>query len=230
MLKQKRTKRLLSLSALLLSFCNNAYTDNQAKEIYLTSCVNGGVCSTEQKNIRLEDKVNLNLVLQAVNERGEEIYFSNSDNLRINNQRLDPLNVKKWGSEDINIKWFKVESREDSYSNIGWENFMWDTPTYKETLVDEGKNWQITADAHPTDESKDINKGLGTMRYKVEVRYNGKKISSPGKESTNSKGIEDKVHRISFRKDNSFVGWLTSYFNLPYIYASSGKNNKQIKQ
>ncbi|MEK6757796.1 MAG: hypothetical protein AABX88_01580 [Nanoarchaeota archaeon] len=195
-------------------------------KVYLTSCIDNQVCSTESKNVRLENKVKLNLVAESEENR-KKIYFSESDNIYINGKKIESSEIKRWDSKNIPIKWFKIEPKNNNYSNGSGEKFHWDKIKYKETLIDDGNNWVLNADATPTDSSKNINDGLGTMRYKFEVINNGKKISSPGKESTNLYGINDDVHRISFRKDNSFVGWLTSFFNLPYIYGSSGKSNKE---
>tara|TARA_B100000315_G_scaffold247644_1_gene276646 strand:- start:2703 stop:3806 length:1104 start_codon:yes stop_codon:yes gene_type:complete len=228
-LKNIGKKAIVTLAMLIVlkgNVLSNSSKPIDINQIYLTSCVNNEICSTESKDVTLENKVKLNLVVEA-SQDGKKLYFSNIDNIKINGSKINSSFIKQWNAKDTLIRWFKVESQKNNYDNGGNENFHWDKIKYKETLIDNGNKWVLQADGSPTDKSKDINDGLGTMRYKVEVRYNGKKISSPGKESTNSKGIEDKVHRISFRKDNSFVGWLTSYFNLPYIYASSGKNNKE---
>jgi len=193
--------------------------DLEINKIYLTSGVNGGVCSNNSKNIKLEDIVKLNLVVESKNN-GKKMYFSKLNNLEINGAKIDSSDIKPWNSEAYSIKWFKIEAEKDSYNNWEKGRFEWDTPIYKETLINAGHNWTIFADAHPTDEFQNINKGLGTMRYKVEFLYNDLKFSTKGKESTNYQGITKDVHRISFRKDDSFVGWLTSFFNLPYIYGS----------
>ena len=198
----------------------------EINKIYLTSCVDNQTSSTKSKNIKLENKVNLNLVIES-EENGKKVYFSNSKNIEINGKKIDSLDIRKGNLEDISINWFKVEAEGNNYSNVGGSQFSWDNLTYKETPINKGNKWSLQVDARPTDKSKDVNKGLGTMRYKVEIIYNDKKISSPGKSSTNYKGITEDVHRISVRKDDSFIGWVTSYFNLPYIYGSSGETNSK---
>jgi hypothetical protein len=209
----------------LQSKISNSQNKSEIKDIYLTSCVNNGVCSTESKDVLLEDKVKLNLVIEADSE-GKNVYFSDSKNLNINGKKIEPSFIKSWGDKNHKIKWYKVEPQKNDYNNGSNGNFHWDTPDYKESLIDDKNNWIISADAHPTDPSIDINNGLGTMRYKVEFIQNGKKLETAGKESKDLQGIKNNVHRISFRKDNSYLGWLTSLFNLPYIYGSSGKTNE----
>lgn len=223
---KKLTYKLAITLSMLLGLAGSMYAQEkihpQINKIYLTSYVDNQTCSTKPKNTTLENKVNLNLVAETQKD-GKTFYFSKSKNLCLNGEKVDTSKILSWTPDDLSIKWFKVESERDSYNNGGRDYFRWDTPTYKETLIDTNK-WIIEADAHPTEKFKDINNGLGTMRYKVQIIHNGKKLSTPGKESTNTQGIKKDVHRVSFRKDDSFIGWLTSFFNLPYIYGSEGKN------
>lgn len=204
---------------------NKAYAINIAKEeiskpsiskVYLVSRVNEESYSTSHKHARLEDKVRLGLVVEAMVD-GEKVYFSESNGVIIDDKKAK---TKPWIYGDVTITWYKVESEKSSYNNWEEGRFKMDTPTYKETKIDE-EDWSILADAKPTEKLKDVNEGLGTIRYKVEFYYNGKKVSTPGKESTDYQGITNDVHRISFRKDDSFTGWLTSFFNLPYIYGNT---------
>ncbi len=196
-----------------------SFKDLEINKIYLTSGINEGVYTNNSKDVKLEDILKLNLVVESENN-GKKIYFSNSKKLKINEEKIDSSDIMPWNSEDYSIKWFKVEAEKNSYNNWEKGRFEWDVPIYKETLINTGHDWTIFADAHPTDKSQDVNKGLGTMRYKVEFLHNGLKFSTKGKKSTNYQGITNEVHRISFRKDDNFTGWLTSFFNLPYIYGS----------
>lgn len=221
-------KKAIVATVMLTSLAYNApiHKNNlDINKIYLTSCVNDGIYSTESKNATLEDKVMLNLVVES-NINGKRIYFSESNNVSINGENLDSSVVEPEDLGHFLIKWYKIESKRNKYNNGSNESFHWDTPVYKETLIDNGDNWTMLADAHPTNVLKDVNEGLGTMRYKVEFIYNNKKFSTPGKESVNLQGITEDVHRISFRKGDDFIGWLTSFFNLPYIYGSDGKTDE----
>jgi len=229
----KRSIAKLAIAIPLSVFlAGNIYSQEQSlqhpsqeiNKVYLTSSVNNKTSSTNPKNVTLEDKVNLNLVVEA-KENGKTIYFSDARDLYLDGKKIDSADIMPWKSNDLSIKWFKVESCRNSYNNRKDGPFKWDEINYKEILVDSNK-WVLQADGHPTNKFNDVNKGLGTMRYSVQVCQGDKKLCTPGKESTNSQGIKKDVHRISFRKDNSFRGWLTSFFNLPYIYGSSGKNSE----
>jgi len=61
------------------------------------------------------------------------------------------------------------------------------------------------------------------MRYKVRVRLGGRWLDSPGRESIGRRGIRPNVFRVSFRQKDDFVGYLSSYFHVPYVFGSSGR-------
>lgn len=65
--------------------------------------------------------------------------------------------------------------------------------------------------------------GLGTVRYKVEARLpDGRELSTPGAEATDRMGLLGTVHRVSIRRDDTFLGWLSSFFFVPEVFGSSG--------
>ena len=222
------SKKIIFPLVTVVALSGNSFANQRElldiKKIYLTSCVNEEICSSNSKDVSLEDIVKLNVVLEG-DQNGEKIYFSSEKNIKINGKKIDPSTVRSLDFKPSSIKWFKLESEKTDYNNWANGDFIWDDIRYTETLIDNDNNLSISADANPSDKSKDVNNGLGTMRYKVEVTYGNKKLSTPGKESKNSRGIKKNVHRISFRKDDSFLGRLTAFFNLPYIYGSAGRNN-----
>ena len=66
-------------------------------------------------------------------------------------------------------------------------------------------------------------KGLGTMRLAATVRQGDKVYSTPGEQDAPKGQIDDRVFRYSFRSGDGFIGWLTSYFNVPYLFGSAGE-------
>lgn len=64
---------------------------------------------------------------------------------------------------------------------------------------------------------------LGTMRLTATVSLNGFSVTTPGSSDAPSGQIADRVWRYSFRDSNEFLGWLWSYFNVPYLFGSAGK-------
>jgi hypothetical protein len=73
--------------------------------------------------------------------------------------------------------------------------------------------------AHPR---VDVHGGLGVMRYRFEATWTGGQARAPGREATNRGGLSDRVLRVSFRSGDDLVGWLGSYFNVPYVFGSAG--------
>ncbi len=122
---------------------------------------------------------------------------------------------------DIQLRWYKVEPKGNSYNNTAG-GFHWDVIEYQEHPMGPwGKKWQMPADAHPVG-YPDTHGGLGTMAFKVAMKIGGRVFSSPGKESVFRGGLSDKVIRVAFRRDDTFLGYLTELFNTPYIWGSAG--------
>jgi hypothetical protein len=99
-----------------------------------------------------------------------------------------------------------------------------DTLNYlKKHIPDSDNQWSIIADAHPTDKTYDLNSGLGVMRYAVEVRVGDMKLRSPSINAVDHLGIRDDVLRLVVRMDDSCLGYVTSFFNVPAVFGSVGK-------
>jgi hypothetical protein len=64
---------------------------------------------------------------------------------------------------------------------------------------------------------------LGTMRLAATLEVDGVARSTAGEETAPSGQISDEVFRYSIRRDDTFLGWLTSFFNVPYLFGSAGK-------
>ncbi len=64
--------------------------------------------------------------------------------------------------------------------------------------------------------------GLGTVRYKAEVEVGGARLATPGAEATDPYGLTARVHRVSIRSGDDFVGWLAAYLLVPEVFGSAG--------
>lgn len=64
--------------------------------------------------------------------------------------------------------------------------------------------------------------GLGTVRFKVEIGLAGRTLASPGAEATDTFGVLPSVHRVSIRKGDDFLGWLSGYLLVPEVFGSAG--------
>lgn len=68
--------------------------------------------------------------------------------------------------------------------------------------------------------------GVGTMAFQVEVETASGRAATPGVESVLSGGLAPNVMRVTFRRDDSYVGYLAELINTPYIFGSAGGPGK----
>jgi hypothetical protein len=63
---------------------------------------------------------------------------------------------------------------------------------------------------------------VGSFWFQAEIERNGKIVGkSAGLERNDSRGISPKVLRISFRDGEGYLGYLTSFFNVPGLFGST---------
>jgi hypothetical protein len=67
---------------------------------------------------------------------------------------------------------------------------------------------------------------LGTMRLAATVTAGESRARTPGAEDAPAGLVSDRVFRYTFRSGDGFLGWLWSYFNVPYLFGSAGKGAK----
>ncbi|MSP63059.1 MAG: hypothetical protein EXR72_22525 [Myxococcales bacterium] len=144
------------------------------------------------------------------------------------------------GCGAISVTWRRVEptmmhtispppNRENAtYSNAvifgphHGEWIGWDRIEYLEGDLDGGGFTRAVVDARPGDPRFDTHDGLGTMRLAATVSAGGRRVATPGALDRDGPGIADRVFRYTFRRGDDFLGWLTSYFNVPYLFGSAG--------
>ena len=183
-------------------------------------------------------------VVRGMGDEGAETYYSGqAGRVWVEGE------VRELGAWDgaVEIEWFRVEpvmmhgageGHDETapgwlwYTNArvpwsprmreGWIGF--DRIEYVENPVAaeaiRGGGWRVVADARPTDGAYDRAGGMGVMRYGVEVTIDGRDYRTAGVEVRNERGIGAEVFRVTVRRDDSFLGWATSYFNVPGLYGS----------
>jgi hypothetical protein len=65
--------------------------------------------------------------------------------------------------------------------------------------------------------------GLGVMHLAATVHLADTAVATAGAEDAPDGTLAARVFRYSFRAGDDFLGWLTSYFNVPYLFGSAGK-------
>ena len=65
--------------------------------------------------------------------------------------------------------------------------------------------------------------GLGVMHLAATVHLGDSALATPGADDAPDGTLAQRVFRYSFRSGDDFLGWLTSWFNVPYLFGSAGK-------
>lgn len=152
------------------------------------------------------------------------------------------------GCPSLTIRWRRVEPRMQHvatpppnpglaiYANavvFGPSHGTWlgfDAIEYAEHPAPAGDDrWTlIVRDARPSDPDllaarEPADHDLGTARLAVTLSAPGAAPrSTPGAATTERGVIADRVFRYSVRRGDDLVGWLTAYFNVPYVFGSAG--------
>jgi len=63
-------------------------------------------------------------------------------------------------------------------------------------------------------------KDMGSFWFQAEVKKNGKTERTPGIEDSDKRGLSPNVFRVSVRNGEGYIGYLTSFFNVPGIFGS----------
>ncbi len=168
----------------------------------------------------------LTMLRAVVREQSSNKWFGHS---RYTQQNADncwwtPLPASptyRWTWEQPTFKWFLITPIVDPneieriYGRRGYENS--NEILYKEEVL-EWSGWGPTKEFEP-----------GTRRYRVEVTYNGRTVSSPGAGNRTSEGYipaseARKARRMSVRDaqySNPIAQWATAWLNVPFIYGST---------
>jgi hypothetical protein len=180
-----------------------------------------------------EEDIFLYPVVKIGNGKSTE-YYSSMPQIKLKGKIIDtnPNPEIREILEDADFNWSKVEpiiDAEHPYENSDpvtrkWKG--WDKIKYTTSFFEGTKGLQpILADARPT--TVQNSSGLGTMRYSLELRIGEKSWNTPGEESTTRGGISSEVVRISYKIDDSFLGIITSYFNVPGVYGSASTDRRK---
>jgi hypothetical protein len=142
---------------------------------------------------------------------------------------------------DVRVQWSTVEPHgfrgqkatngvtSEFYSNVSTEPktfgrwLAFDHIDYFERVVAPwGAPARIPAEVSSGEDGAQQLPGLGTVRFKVEVELTGHTLASPGAEATDTFGVLPSVHRLSVRRGDDFLGWLSSYLLVPEVFGSAG--------
>jgi hypothetical protein len=125
----------------------------------------------------------------------------------------------------LDLAWMRIEPSTATMSNTQSGSFKFEPIAYATTPIDGSANHaSLIANVRPT-LTTDHGDGVGTMRYQLVATQGDRELSSAGldaKRGKGSGGLTDAVTRVTIRRDDSFLGYLTEMYGQPYIWASAG--------
>lgn len=126
------------------------------------------------------------------------------------------------------VRWLKIEPEVGAVDNTA-PSFHFEPIAYRETPLPacEGRQ-RCPADVTPTAlPAVEALPGVGTMAFAVEVTLaDGRVLRTPGREVRRWGGLGAEVFRVTFRRDDSLLGYATELLNTPYIFGSAGPDGR----
>jgi len=186
--------------------------------VHIVASVDGGVATERPTYARKDQKV----TLYAVYYVGKTVY-SDARELMIGKTKVSPRRLSEGPS--VSLRWHRIEPSAANTSNTQSGSFRFEPIAYQTTVIDGvADRGSIAADVHPT-LITDHGDGLGTMRYQLVVTQGTRTLSTPGvdaRRGRGSGGLTDAVTRVSIRRDETLVGFMTEMMGQPYVWASAG--------
>jgi len=176
-----------------------------------------GAADRSGKHARLGEAV----TLYAVVVTDDGTVYSDAPSLRWERRTVTPRPLAD--APELELAWAKVEPTETNLSNTSTGSFRYERIPYATTAMT-ATGGAIAADVHPT-RTPDRGDGVGTMRYQLTATQGDRTIASAGIEARRGRGaggLSEDVHRITIRRDDTFLGYLTEMYGQPYIWASAG--------
>lgn len=165
------------------------------------------------------------VTLYALVHAGDS-YYSDAPRVELAGKKLHVEPMTR--APAIELAWARIEPATANMSNTASGGFHFEQIDYRATAIDAANQTSITADVRPT-LTIDHGDGVGTMRYQVIVTQGDRTVASPGIEARRGRGsggLTDAVTRVTIRRDDTFLGYLTEMYGQPYVWASAGLSDK----
>jgi hypothetical protein len=169
--------------------------------VRILSSVGGAEPDTSEKRVRLGTPVTLEL--------------------EVKDPKLGPIGEHHAPPPPWQVRWFKIEVADRSLSNTE-PTFHFEPIHYRYVPIPAcDDRFRCPADVRAT--LLGDRGGLGTMAFRAEVVHGGDQGASPGFEKLFRGGLPPDIARVTVRRDDSYLGYLTELFNTPYIWGSAGE-------
>lgn len=191
--------------------------------VQIAAAVGDDAASVAPTYARADQTVTLYAVVTA-----DKIVYSDAPKLLLRGKRVQTRPLAQ--APQIDLRWNRIEPAVNDMSNGATPaDFHFETIDYRATPIDAAAGKPSTrADVRPT-LTPDHGGGLGTMRFQIVAMQGERVIASPGPEARRGRGsggLTDAVTRVSIRRDDTYLGYLTEMYNQPYIWASGGTSDK----
>jgi hypothetical protein len=192
-------------------------------EARVVGAIGDGPATDRPAYARADQPVTLHAVI-VVEHAGKRVIHSDVPALRLGNKPVIAKPLAK--APAIELRWNRIEPAVATMTNGDTPSqFRFEPIDYRATPIESaaGKP-SIPADVRPT-LTPDYGKGVGTMRYQIIALQDERVIASAGPEARRGKGaggVTDAVFRVSLRRDDTYLGYLTEMYGQPYIWASAG--------
>jgi hypothetical protein len=211
--------------ALVLSVTSPVAAEPRVVAAHIVSRVGkSGIADDQPKRALVRDGVTLFAALEVRSGRRISIFSDAGREIVLGGRRRAARPLSE--APRTSLYWFRVEPTEENLSNTATGRFRYEEIEYAETgMVAQLDAGQVAADVRPT-LTTDRGRGVGTMRYKLVAVSGREAFATAGVEARRGRGsggLADSVHRVSLRKDDTYLGYLTEMFGQPYIWASAGK-------
>ena len=184
-----------------------------------------GVPDDRPKRARRDQGVTLYAVLVVDDAGGAPRAWASAPVVAIGGRRLTARPLADGPRAEL--RWSTIEPSVASLSNTASGAFRFERIPYAEVARPTWRGGQIAADVRPT-LLPDRGSGVGTMRYRLTATIGGRTVATPGPEAPRARGaggVGDEVHRVSLRRDDTALGYLTELFGQPYVWASAGTSD-----
>jgi hypothetical protein len=222
------SSRWAPVAALLAAVIGSgaARAEPRVVAVHLVSRVGDAeVADDRAKRALARDPVRLHAVL-VVRDGSRTVYHSDAGAVELGGRRRPTRPLAQ--APAVRLSWFKVEPRVETMSNTESGRFRFEAIAYAETEVAAWRGRSsVVADVRPT-LTPDRGDGVGTMRFKLQAETADGTTATPGadeRRGAGSGGLRDSVHRVSLRRDDTYLGFLTELFGQPYIWASAGRSS-----
>lgn len=184
--------------------------------VTIVAAIDDGAATDGAIHARKDQTVTLHALVRA-----GSLYFSDAREVRLRGKRIAVRPLAE--APGAMLAWSRIEPTAANTSNTASGAFRFETIDYRTTAI-ATTGGSLVADVRPT-LTPDHGDGVGTMRFQLAATQGARTIASPGVDARRGRGaggLAETVTRVTIRRDDTYLGYLTEMYGQPYIWASAG--------